>query len=122
MNEPKKSFLIINRKAPYGNSAARDALDVALTISVFEQSLSLLFMDDAVWQLLPDHQAANIGQKNLSANLAMLEMYDIDQLYVCRTALTQRGLRPEQIELNITLLDASGIAALIKQQDQVLSF
>ncbi|MDO6563089.1 sulfurtransferase complex subunit TusC [Amphritea sp. 1_MG-2023] len=122
MRENKKSFLIINRKAPYGSSAARDALDVALTFSVFEQPLSLLFMDDAVLQLLPNHQANTIGQKNLSANLAMLEMYDIDQLYVCRQALSERGIRPDQISLNITLLDTHAIAALIKQQDQVLSF
>jgi tRNA 2-thiouridine synthesizing protein C len=122
MSDTKKSFLIINRKAPYGSSAARDALDVALTISVFEQPLSLLFMDDAVLQLLPAHNPAGIGQKNLSANLAMLEMYDIDQLHVCREALQQRGLRAEDIELNINLLDRSGIATLIKQHDQVLSF
>ncbi|WP_299203393.1 sulfurtransferase complex subunit TusC [uncultured Amphritea sp.] len=122
MSDTKKSFLIINRKAPYGSSAARDALDVALTISVFEQPLSLLFMDDAVLQLLPAHNAAAIGQKNLSANLSMLEMYDIDQLYVCQRALEQRGIRPDDIELNIILLDQSGIAALIKKQDQVLSF
>ncbi|MBN0987939.1 sulfurtransferase complex subunit TusC [Amphritea pacifica] len=122
MSEAKKSFLIINRKAPYGSSAARDALDVALTISVFEQPLSLLFMGDGVLQLLPEHIASEIGQKNLSANLAMLEMYDIDRLYVCRQALEQRGIRPADIRLNITLLDQNGIAALIKQQDQVLSF
>ncbi|MBQ0756918.1 MAG: sulfurtransferase complex subunit TusC [Amphritea sp.] len=122
MSDTKKSFLIINRKAPYGCSAARDALDVALTISVFEQPLSLLFMDDAVLQLLPAQNPAGIGQKNLSANLAMLEMYDIDQLHVCSEALQQRGLRAEDIELNINLLDRSGIATLIKQHDQVLSF
>ncbi|RTE67773.1 sulfurtransferase complex subunit TusC [Amphritea opalescens] len=122
MSDTKKSFLIINRKAPYGSSAARDALDVALTISVFEQPLSLLFMDDAVLQLLPDHQATLIGQKNLSANLSMLEMYDIDQLYVCQQALSLRGIRPDDITLNITLLDSQGIASLIKQQDHVLSF
>ena len=57
MSKSEKSFLIINRKAPYGSSAARDALDVALTVSVFEQPLKLLFMDDAVLQLLPEHNA-----------------------------------------------------------------
>ena len=121
MSETKKSFLIINRQAPYGSSAARDALDIALTISVFEQPLSLLFMSDAVLQLLPAHNPAGIDQKNLSANLSMLEMYDIDQLYVCSDALQQRGLRPDDIELNIKLLNQSEIAALIKQHDQVLS-
>ncbi|RRC98091.1 sulfurtransferase complex subunit TusC [Amphritea balenae] len=122
MSENKKSFLIINRKAPYGSSAARDALDVALTISVFEQPLSLLFLDDAVLQLLPSHKPDQIGQKNLSANLAMLEMYDIDQLYVSRTSLEQRGINPDTIQLKIKPLTEPEIALLIKQHDQVLSF
>ena len=122
MSNTQKSFLIINSKAPYGSSAARDALDVALTVSVFEQPLSLLFIDDGVLQLLPDHAPAQINQKNLSANLAMLEMYDIDKLYASRTALEQRGLTAESITLPVTLMDNHEIAALIQQHDQILSF
>ena len=122
MSSTKKSFLIINRKAPYGSSAARDALDVALTVSVFEQPLSLLFMDNGVLQLLPDHSPAQISQKNLSANLMMLEMYDIDKLYVSRSALEQRGLTADSISLPVTLMENHEIARLIQQHDQVLSF
>lgn len=122
MSDNKKSFLIINSKAPYGSSAARDALDVALTVSVFEQPLSLLFLDDAVLQLLPDQAPAQIGQKNLAANLTMLEMYDIDKLYASHAALEQRGISAETITLPVTLMDNQEIAELIRQHDQVLSF
>jgi len=38
-----KRILIICRKAPYGNSLSREALDIALAASVFDQSLALLF-------------------------------------------------------------------------------
>lgn len=122
MSEAKKSFLIINRRAPYGSSSARDALDVALTVSVFEQPLSLLFLDDGVLQLLPDHQPAGISQKNLSANLAMLAMYDIDQIFVSAAALEQRGFSPESLALDARLLSDDDIAALVQQHDQVLTF
>ena len=122
MSEQKKSFLIINRCAPYGSSNARDALDVALTVSVFEQPLSLLFLDDGVLQLLPNHNPADIAQKNLSANLAMLEMYDIDQIFVCEKALQQRGLTSESLGLKARTLNATEIADLVKKHDQVLSF
>jgi len=122
MTENKKSFLIINRKPPYGTSAARDALDVALTTSVFEQPLSLLYTDDGVFQLLPNHNPEAISQKNLSANLAMLEMYDIDQLYVSQRALSERGIDPQAIQLKVTLLNDEQIADLIRSHDHVLSF
>ncbi|WP_432473682.1 sulfurtransferase complex subunit TusC [Amphritea sp. HPY] len=118
----KKSFLIINRKAPYGSSAARDALDVALTTSVFEQPLSLLFMDDGILQLLPEHNTQAIGQKNLSANLAMLEMYDIDQLYASRRAFSERGIDPAMVQLKIELLEDNEVAGLIRQHDHIMSF
>lgn len=122
MTDQKRSFLIINRHSPYGSSSARDALDVALTVSVFEQPLSLLFLDDGVFQLLPDHNPAAINQKNLSANLAMLEMYDIDQLFVGAQALQQRGLSRESLALPVQVLSDSEIAMLVSRHDQVLTF
>ena len=122
MNETRKSFLIINRAAPYGSSAARDALDVALTTAIFEQPLSLLYMSDAVFQLLPDHKPQAIAQKNLSATMAALEMYDIDKLYASRTALEERGINPASLTLKITILDDTQIARLIADHDLVLSF
>ncbi|WP_261841006.1 sulfurtransferase complex subunit TusC [Aliamphritea ceti] len=122
MSQIKKSFLLINRQAPYGCSAARDALDVALTASVFEQDISLLFLADGVFQLLKDHQPQGIKQKNLSANLAALPMYDIDQIFVSATALQQRGLNKDQLSLPAEILDDQQIAALISRHDQVMSF
>ena len=122
MSQIKKSFLLINRQAPYGSSAARDALDVALTASVFEQDISLLFLADGVFQLLQDQQPQGIQQKNISANLSALPMYDIDQIFVSASALKARGLKKEQLSLPAELLDDQQIAALISRHDQVMSF
>ncbi len=122
MDTDKKSVLIINRAAPYGSSAARDGLDVALTTAVFEQPLSLLYMADAVFQLLPNHKPQAIAQKNLSATLAALEMYDIDQLYASQSALAERGIDPALLLLNVTVLDDAQIAQLIADHDLVMSF
>ncbi len=53
MNQtPSKKLLFISRHAPYGSSLARDALDAVLASSAYDQQLSLLFMDDGVFQLL----------------------------------------------------------------------
>lgn len=118
----KKRVLIINRRAPYGRSNARDALDVALTCGVFEMPVSLLFADDGVFQLLGQHNAADIGQKNLSANLAVLPMYDIEDLYVCADSLQQHGLNADELAHTVKTVQASDIQALMRDHDVVLTF
>ena len=118
----KKKVLIINRRAPYGRSNARDSLDVALTCGVFEMPISLLFADDGIFQLLGGHQAKQIGQKNLSANLAALPMYDIDQLFVCGSSLNTHGLTSDQLDHNPTVVDQNAIQQLIQSHDVVLTF
>lgn len=118
----KKKILIINRRAPYGRSNARDSLDVALTCGVFELPVSVLFADDGVFQLIGDHQAKGIGQKNLSATLAALPMYDIDQLYVCQDSMKQQGLSESDLANNPTTLDRDAIQQLIRDHDVVLTF
>ena len=116
------SFLIINRRAPYASNHAREGLDAALTAAVFEQPVAMLFLSDGVYQLLENQNPSSIGQKNLSANLQVLPMYDIEKLYVCEQALAERGLSKAQLVVPVEVLDADGINALIKQQHRVLTF
>ncbi len=73
--DPKR-ILIICRKAPYGNSLANAALNVALATSVFDQTLALLFMGDGVWQLMPGQDSMGIAHKNLSKQLSALPLYN----------------------------------------------
>lgn len=117
-----KRFLVISRRPPYGSSHARDALDTALTTAVFEQPVSMLFLDDGVYQLLQAQQPGGIQQKNLGATLSALPMYDIDQLYACSNAMQSRGLGVDDCLLPVQLLDTDAIAQLIRTHDVVLSF
>lgn len=116
------SILILMRSAPYGSSAARDALDAALTCSVFEAPVTLLFMDDAVYQLLKNQSPAEIGQKNLNSIQQSLPLYDIDRLCVDQSALSHRGLSEEQLSLPVESVDAAAIASLMAEYTHVLSF
>ncbi|MCV6591209.1 MAG: sulfurtransferase complex subunit TusC [Marinobacterium sp.] len=119
---PQKSFLIINRRAPYACNQAREGLDTALTTAIFEQPVSILFLSDGVWQLLKDQNPAELGQKNLAANLQVLPMYDIEQLYVCAEALDDRNLSIDQLAVPVTPLRHNEIKVLIQQYDHVLTF
>ena len=118
----EKSILLLNRTAPYGSHAARESLDIALTCGAFEFPVSLLFMDDGVFQLLGDHKPQSIGSKNLSASLAALAMYDVDQLFVCQASLAERGLSEADLALPATCVAAADIQSLIAKHTSVLSF
>jgi len=122
MASMKKSFLLICRRAPYGQSLAREALDVALTAATFDQQVAMLFLGDGVLQLLKGQQPAAIAQKALDKQLAALPLYDIEMVYVEAEALQQRGLALSDLALPAQALSADAIAEQINMHDVVLGF
>jgi len=119
MSKPK--VLIICRRAPYASSAARDAIDVALACALFELPVTLLLLDDAVLQLLPDQQSGLIGQKSPNAMLGALPMYDIDSLYTSTQSLALHGLEASRLDPRPVVLDQDEIKALMAQHSRVIT-
>ncbi len=117
----RKSILVICRKGPYGSSAAREALDIALSGAVFELSVSLLLLDDGVLQLLPGQNSGLIGEKNLNAMLGALPLYDIEQVYTSLHSLALHGLEAQRLEPAPRALDNQELQTLIKCHDVVLT-
>lgn len=122
MNHTPKKLLFVLRHAPYGNSLAKEALDAILASSAYDQTMSILFMDDGVLQLIKNQHAGLIEQKSFSKILDAFELYDINQLFVCAQSLTQRGIKTEKIANNIQTLPIEDIQRLMQQQDHILSF
>ena len=118
----EKKIGIINRQAPIGNSHAREALDLTLALSAFNESLSLFFIGDGVYQLLAKHQADLVLQKNFQPMLQMLDLYDVEQIYVCQTSLVARNIEMDDLVIKTTCLTADEITSNLAQQDQLLSF
>lgn len=122
-NTPSKKILFISRHAPYGSSLAKDALDAVLASSAYDQQLSLLFMDDGVFQLLTNQTPNEIGQKSFSATLPVLPLYDIDSIYVHQESLAKRNITIDELAIeSAQIIDSSAICSLLAQQDQLLSF
>lgn len=117
-----KSLLLVFRRAPYGRSLSRAGYDVALAAAAFEQPVSLLFLDDGVWQLLPEQHADAIGARSITRTLESLPLYDIDTLYVDSDSLAHRGLVAESLIDTATPLDAAAVRELMASHRQVLVF
>ncbi|MBT3072000.1 sulfurtransferase complex subunit TusC [Rhodomicrobium sp. Az07] len=132
----KKKFLYVNRKAPYGTIYALEALEVVLIGAAFEQDVSLAFLDDGVFQLMAGQDTAAASMKNFSRTFKALGDYDVRKFYVERESLAERGLTVEDLmpityedeaedyaeKPSIIPVSRAEMAALIAQQDVVLSF
>ena len=87
-----KKFMFVNRKAPYGTIYALESLEVVLITATFDQDVSLVFIDDGVYELVKGQQTKGIGIKNFSPSYRALDGYDVEKLYVDQASLEQRGL------------------------------
>ena len=117
-----KKFMFVNRKAPYGTIYALESLEVVLITATFDQDVSLVFIDDGVYELVKGQQTKGIGVKNFSPSYRALEGYDVEKLYVDSASLTQRGLTEADLLVPVELLDAQQMGELMAGQDVILSF
>ena len=118
----EKKIGIVNRQPPHGKSNAREALDLTLALSAFNESLSLFFIGDGIYQLLAKHQADLVLQKDFQPMLQMLALYDVEQIYVCEASLSERNVLIEQLVIKTTVLNADQIKLHLAMQDQLISF
>lgn len=118
----KKKILVLQKQAPYGSSMARDGLDYVLTSAAYDQDISVAFIAEGVWQLVSDQRPEGIAQKSQSAALEVLSLYDVEDLYVCEEDLIERGLKLDQLAVQVKSLSREQIKQLIHEQDAVIGF
>jgi len=117
-----KKFMFVNRRAPYGTVYALEALEVALISAAFDQDISMVFLDDGVYELVKGQQTKAIEVKNFSPAYRALGGYDIEKLYVDADSLAARGLTADNLLVPVEALNAAQMAELMDEQDVVISF
>ncbi len=119
--EVVKRFLFVNRKAPYGTIYAHETLETVLISAAFEQDVSVVFMDDGVFQLKKEQNTTELGMKNFSPTFRALEGYDVEKLYVEKESMDARGLTEDDLVVPVEVLSSSDLQELMDAQDVVLS-
>jgi len=131
-----KKFLYMNRRAPYGTVYALESLEVVLIGAAFDQDVSLVFMDDGVYQLTKGQKTEGIGMKNFSPTFSALGDYEVNKIYIEKESLEERGLTLEDLQHlvwedededwaekdSIHLVSSEELSKIIADQDVVLSF
>lgn len=117
-----KRFMYVNRRAPHGSIYALESLETVLIGAAFDQDVSMLFIDDGVYQLKKDQQPDTLEFKNFSKTYRALEMYDVEKLFVERESLVERGLTEDDLLVDVEVISRDGVKALIDEQEVVMSF
>ena len=119
--EVVKKFMYVNRRAPYGTIFALECLEVVLISAAFEQDVSLVFLDDGVFQLKKNQDTTGIGMKNFSNTYRALDYYEVEKIYVEKESLEARGLTSDDLIIPVEVLSSEEMREIIAQQDVVIS-
>ena len=116
-----KNVAIIISAPPHGNAKGREALDTILALSAFNH-ISVFFMGDGVFHLLPNQHPEDILMRDYIATFNMLELYDIEDVYVCKTSLGERNLNQIAINIPSQLIENKQLKQFLASQDAILHF
>ena len=101
----KLAFLF--RTAPHGNAISREGLDALLAATAFcdEEEIGVFFIDDGVLNLLDGQNPELLLQKDFIRTFKLLDLYDIEQRFVCADSLNQYNLQTEQLIISAEKID-----------------
>ena len=116
-----KKIMIVNRKPPHGTIYALESLEIVLIASAFGQNVSMVFLDDGVFQLARNQDTRALETKNFSPTYRALEDYEVKTLLVERESLSARGLTAADLLLPVEVISAAELTARMAQQDLILS-
>ena len=112
--------MFVNRRAPYGTIYALECLELVLVTSTYDQDVTVVFVDDGVYQLKKNQQTAGIGMKNFSRTYRALDDYGVEKIYVERESLEARGLSPDDLVIPVRVLAADELREIMARQDVVI--
>jgi len=88
---------------------ARERVDQVLTALAFDATVRVLFRDDGVWQL--------VG--NIARSYRSLALYGVAGVLAEAESLAERGLVPQDLEVDVALIPRSELATLIAAHDHL---
>jgi len=118
----KLAFLF--RTAPHGNAISREGLDALLAATAFcdEEDIGVFFIDDGVLNLLNGQNPELLLQKDFIRTFKLLDLYDIEQRFVCADSLDQYNLQTEQLIISAEKIDRTSLINKLSQAEKVFTF
>ncbi|CAA0118919.1 sulfurtransferase complex subunit TusC [Zhongshania aliphaticivorans] len=115
-------FLYLFSRQAYGHSLAREALDMALATAAFDQKVSIVFLEDAIYQLLNATDAQSVETKPHIGVINALPLYDIENIYYLDDDRQSRAISESNLLVHARAISRPALQQLIAAADRVQSF
>jgi tRNA 2-thiouridine synthesizing protein C len=112
-----KKFLFVLRKPSYNGLYVQEMIDIILTTAAFEQNVTVLLLDDAVFHLKINQNA----KKNTATMFELLSTMDISDIFVEAESLETRGLNTKMLTQSVQLKTRATICEFMSQFDIVFA-
>ena len=112
------------RTAPHGNAISREGLDALLAATAFcdEEEIGVFFIDNGVLNLLDGQNPELLLQKDFIRTFKLLDLYNIEQRFVCDDSLDQYNLQTEQLIISTEKIDRTSLINKLSQAEKVFTF
>lgn len=117
-----KKIAFIFHSPPHSTSAGREGLDALLAASAYSDQLAVFFVGDGVLQLMTEQQPEQILSRDYIKSFKLLDLYDVEQRYVCAQSLHEWGVDSEQLIIDCSELTPSNMAELWQTFDHIITF
>lgn len=119
--EPSKLMFIMHRP-PHGSIHAYEGLEFVLISAAYEQDVSLVFIGDGVLALKKDQDTSELGIKGFVKTYRTLDDYDVEKVYVDRESLEERGLKVEDLIVDVMVKERKEISQMMEEQHALFPF
>jgi len=113
---------VLMRKAPYGSVYTAEGFRSIMGIGVFEMDVSVVFLDDGAYALVKGQDPAGLDMKPLGEGFPMLPDFGVTKFYVHDRSLSERGLAPDDLAMDVEVVDDAGVARVLESCGIVLPF
>ena len=116
-----KSVLIRMSKSPLNGLISGEQLETAMVAATFEQEVSILFIGDGIFNLLPAKETKEVTDYNIEKMLLALPTFEISDLFVCQRSLEHRQIEVSNLPKNVKVITFEEQKSLIRTSNAVLS-
>tara|TARA_A100000164_G_scaffold354024_1_gene361190 strand:+ start:697 stop:1053 length:357 start_codon:yes stop_codon:yes gene_type:complete len=116
-----KSVLIRMSKSPLSGLTSGEQLETAMVAATFEQEVSILFIGEGVFNLLPAKETKEVEGYNIGKMLLALPTFEVNDLFVCERSLDHRQIEVSSLPKNVRVIAFEEQRRLFETTDVVLS-
>ena len=120
MSEDVSKIMHVVRQAPHGTIYPYEGLEMVLIMAAYDQEVSMAFIGDGIFCLMNNQDTAKLEIKGFMKTLGVLDDYDVEQIYVDKQSMEDRGLTTEDFCIDVEVIDDKTMGQKMADQDCII--